>query len=668
MDLSAWVTYTFIAALIMAASLVHYRWREPEGNSRTVLAVLRGAALGLIVLLLFDPVVPTGAGGERPTVALMDASLSMSLPGEGGATRWDEARAVAGALEVDRIQLFGLGEGRTVTVTDLDALEPAGVGSQLFPALRAALEAGAGRVVVVTDGAVEDAPGVQRLAAGAGVPIDIRVVGEETRANVGIEGVMAPAWVEVGEEALVRVDVARVGEAGPALPDSGSVTLARGARELARAAVRIPAPGQTSTVELRFRPDSVVEGPVRLDLRVSPGGAAGEDDERSVYVRLTEAAAGVVLVSFSPDQEPRFLLPVLEQALGLPVRGWIGLRGDRFLRLGGGSAAGSVAPVSSVVAALDEASLLVLHGIGPESPAWALEALREAERVLVLPSDPPPELPVPVGRLQEGEWYLAPELPSSPVAPLLAGVDAAGLPPLTGLRPVELPGGYWTPLAARLGRRGEAYPVLVAGGESGRKMAVTLGTGYWRWAFAGPEGREIYERLWTALAGWLMEDLEGVERERIRPVTRVVGRGAPIRWIVAAPGDSLVVRMERVRGESSPVGSGDGDRMDVVMDTMMRVDEGRAEARAFPPGHYRYEARVGGGDAVRGPLTVESYSPELLHASRPLELASGVEEARARSGAGSGGGRPLHTAPWPYIVVVALLCAEWVLRRRWGLR
>jgi hypothetical protein len=31
-------------------------------------------------------------------------------------------------------------------------------------------------------------------------------------------------------------------------------------------------------------------------------------------------------------------------------------------------------------------------------------------------------------------------------------------------------------------------------------------------------------------------------------------------------------------------------------------------------------------------------------------------------------GRPLHTVPWPYVLIVLLLAAEWVLRRRWGVR
>lgn len=38
------------------------------------------------------------------------------------------------------------------------------------------------------------------------------------------------------------------------------------------------------------------------------------------------------------------------------------------------------------------------------------------------------------------------------------------------------------------------------------------------------------------------------------------------------------------------------------------------------------------------------------------------------SGATRGGNRPLRSSPWPYALVVLLLCAEWVVRRRAGLR
>jgi hypothetical protein len=123
MDLTAWVLYLFIAGGLLAASLLHYRRREPSGRGRRALAVLRGLALAIIVLLVFDPMIP-GAGAARraPTVALVDASLSMRLRAPDGTTRWEEALAVLAELRPDRVLLFGSGEARPVW--DPGAVQP----------------------------------------------------------------------------------------------------------------------------------------------------------------------------------------------------------------------------------------------------------------------------------------------------------------------------------------------------------------------------------------------------------------------------------------------------------------------------------------------------------------------------------------------------------------
>lgn len=670
MDLSAWVVYTFIAALAMAASVAHYRLREPVGKGRAVLGLTRGAALGLIVLLLFDPDVPTGGGSDRPVVALVDASLSMSLTDEEGASRWDRAREAVAESGADRIQLFGLGEDRSVS--DLAEVEPLATRSRLAPGLRGVLEANVGGVVVVTDGAIEDAAEVRRIAAEASIPITVRRVGDGTRGNLSLHEVEVPGWLEAGELAAVRFTVARSGAAGAPLPDSAAVVLTRSGRELGRTLVAVPSPGRGSSGELRFRPAEAVEGAVRLDLAVEPGGTVQDDDVRSRYVRVAEEPAGVVVVSLRPDQEPRFLFPVLDRALALPVRGWIGLAEDRFLALGIGSEAGVVTTGAVVRRAVADAALVVVHGIDEAAPAWARAAIDGAERVLVFPADPAPPLPVGTGARREGDWYLAPEVPSSPVASLLAGTDMTGVPPLVALRTLTLEDDYWTPLVARLGRRGEAYPVVAVGAPAGRRVAIALGDGYWRWAFAGPGGHDVYERMWSALAGWLSEDIE-IEREAIRPVSRVVVRGERVGWTAPPSADSLGISIRRQTvgegpGEGAPDESPPVDRAapaaGSVMDTVVAVEGGRAFTASLSPGHYRYTARAGTGAAMEGAFTVESYSPEFVDAPGALEeVAAGTGEE-----VGLRGGRPLRTSPWPYVLVVGLLCVEWVLRRRWGLR
>jgi hypothetical protein len=107
--------------------------------------------------------------------------------------------------------------------------------------------------------------------------------------------------------------------------------------------------------------------------------------------------------------------------------------------------------------------------------------------------------------------------------------------------------------------------------------------------------------------------------------------------------------------------------MDTVL-TGLAADS--ALQRAPRPGHYRYEATAFAGGtasaAGQGELTVESYTPEFARAAVDLgALTGGARPIGARA---AGGGRPLHSSPLPYVIIVTLIAVEWVLRRRWGLR
>ena len=656
MDLTAWALYALIVAAALAGAVFHYRRHEPAGRGRVILGVLRGTTLAVLLLLLFDPVVPAVAvGGAGGTAVLVDASLSMGLPAERGGTAWGEARSVVDSVGADRVLLCGAGEA--LGVAGLGEEAPVATGSRLAPALRSALEAGAERVLVVTDGALEDAAEAERIAGAGAGHVRVRLVGDGGAANLGLPAVEAPAWLEVGERATVRVTV---DGRGPVTADSVTVVVSRDSVELGRATAAAPARGQAVPVSVPIEPGEAGAGPVRLDIALTPGGAVAADDVRHVYVRIAEEPAGVALVSFQPDQEPRFLLPVLERALGLPVRGWMALAGDRYLRLGTGEEAGRSGDVAGVRRAVAGADLVVLHGLTAAAPEWAQEAAAVRRRVLVFPGDPwPRTLPVGAGPARAGDWYPVSEPPPSPVAALLAGVEAGDAPPLTTLRaPTATDAELWTPVEARLGRQGEPRPVVLAGEPDGRRVAVALGTGYWRWAFAGGGGRELYDRMWSAVAAWLLEAGPDAGPEAVRPATLAVPRGAEIQWLAPGDADSLRISYEPLDGSAGP-----------ARDTSIAAEAGRGSTAALPPGRYRYRAGVPGDSGVsgEGELTVEAYSPELSRPTVPLRLDGGGGGDRG-AGAMGAPGRPLHATPWPYAVVVLLLCVEWVLRRRWGLR
>jgi hypothetical protein len=653
-----WIFFAACALAALGLVVYFYRRRETPGRGRMLLAALRGAALVLLILLLFDPRMPALAdpAGSRGRQVLLDASLSMELPAEDGGTRWDAAVGEAAALADERgVILFG-DAPRVVPADSLDRLAPSANASRLLPALEAAAEAGVRRVVVLTDGGIEDGAEVARWLARLGLDLETRTI-DGAPGNRGLTEVEAPSWAKTGEPVDIRFGVVSDGQPG----DSLRVSIQRDGAVLAQTVIPSAGPGRVATGTLRFTPTAAGEA-ARYEVALAGSDGAADDDARTIYLRVSDDPAGVVLVSFLPDWEPRFLLPLLERALGLPVAGYLRAGSGDFVRTGTGLEAGARTPLEQVRAAVGQADLLVLHGYDRSTPAWATEALSTAPRVLLFPGSGDPDLPFPLllDQAVADDWYLVEDLPASPVASLLAGIDLAGVPPLTSMHRAQLQEGVWAPLHASRGRRGAPGPLAVGGATAGRRWVVAMGTGYWRWAFRGGAPKQVYDRLWGALGGWLVQEQGAVSAAGVRPLRRIVPRGGRTGW--AAPGlapDSIAVTMTAADGT-------------VALDTVLAVAAGdTVAAPAMAPGHYSYHVRaIADGATVAegdGPLTVERYSPEFTRADGgPAQLESGIVPVGPSAGALPG--RPLHAAGWPYIVLIVLIATEWVLRRRWGLR
>lgn len=665
MSAISWLVFAALALAALVLIGLLYRTRETPGRGRGLLAALRWAAVALVLLLLFDPELPTAGliGGPRARQVIADGSLSMMLPDRpGGGSRWSrQADAARRAARGRDVLLFG-DEVRVVSGDSLPAEPPADHTSRLLPALQAASEAGARHVTVLTDGAIDDAAQVSRWLPRLGIDIDYRLVAERV-GNAAIAEIESPAWAQAGEPLDIRFGVTGVGMGG----DSSDVFLLQGSDTLATERVVIPEQGRVSAGTLRFTPASPAgaqgdsAGLVRYDVRLASGDVAPDDDVRSVYVHVSDEPAGIVLLSFRPDWEPRFLQPVLERALGIPARGYLRASDDEYVELGRGLEAGARVPAEDVRRAASAADLLVVHGAGSDVPDWLSETTAAARRVIVLPADGLAGLglPVEVGSATPGEWYVDPNVPSTPVAALLAGLDVSDAPPLTALRFAEAPPGAWAPLLVNRDRRGVPTPLALAGESEGQRWAVALGDGYWRWTFRDGPSRDIYVQLWGALAGWVMREHGAVAAASVRPAPNVVARGEPVRWVAPGLGaDSLHVQLTDTAGAT-------------VSDTVVAAQGDTTRTAPLPPGHYTYrvEARATDDSAgqAEGEITVESYSPEFTRPTVTLDslvrsdVAVGPEARRAPA-------RPLHASAWPYVLILLLIALEWVLRRRWGLR
>ena len=658
MSATDWILWLAGAALLAALALLLYARREHGGARRFLPAGLRAAALALALLLVFDPYVPGIAAGTRGgPVLILDDSWSMRLPGVDGSSRWAAALEVARATGIDRVMLLS---GETIELDELERREPTGRDSRVAPALRAALESGAREVILVTDGGVTDADDAARLLAGAGAAARVESVGNTTISNAAVAGVDAPGAAAAGDSVDVRVDIAALGLDG----DSLRVTLHSGADMLDEAVVSAPGDGRIATADLTMRlPGGASDQRLTVTTRVArvdarEPDAFAEDDARPFFVDVQARPRGIVLLSLRPDWEPRFLLPVLERSSGLPVRGYIRTPAGTYLTIGTGGGVARRVAESDVRADLERAAVAVLHGVGGGAPAWVRDRLNHP-RLLVFPiaAAEAGALPGPLGiaaggPIEAADWYVDDQPPASPVASLLAELSLAELPPLTSLRGANTPEGTWTPLVARRDRRGTPRPLAIAGGGDARRYIVATGTGYWRWALRGGDARRAYGLFWSSMLGWLTEGLGAEGGDPIRPEPGVVERGDPIVWYVAGDAETLHVRLSADGGEST-------------VDTTIEVGADRTGRTApLEPGVYRWQATAGETSAS-GELAVAAWSPEMVRATRDLSSLSSVA---ATIEGGSGSRRRLHASAWPWLLLVGMLCGEWIARRRLGLR
>jgi hypothetical protein len=263
----------------------------------------------------------------------------------------------------------------------------------------------------------------------------------------------------------------------------------------------------------------------------------------------------------------------------------------------------------------------------------------------------------------------------------------ATLPPLASVSPLGEPRPGASVLAVT-GGPGGAPRALIAVQRygRGRSMAFT-GEASWRWRMMLPVSDTSYDRFWRQAVRWLAQTA---------PDAVTIALPA-----ASAPSDAVRVEIEArdAAFTSQPdaavelrVASADG-RQQVVQAAAMAARDGRYEAfvRAPQTGVYRLTA-----DARRGTSSLGTASASLFVGGSDPEMADPRlnEETLSRVARASGGEvittrdlrrvidrlraaaptaalalrRDLWSTSWSFAVIALLLSAEWLTRRKWGLR
>ena len=595
----------FVALLAGAVAAVVQYGRGLRTPRTLPLAILRAIAAALIVALLL------GAPAGRATRLAPDVALDAS-------ESWLRATdSLAWRAALDSATRLGGSMRRFGDSLRVDASR--GLPTEHASRIRGVVDAatGSGRpVVIVTDGELDEPellPGLPRGSRTIVIP-------KREQPDVAVASLDAPRALLAGDTVTARVTIVGGASGGAA----ARVELRLDDAVLDSTTTSALDPFAERVVQLRGVAGGAERGALLRAIVRSTGDREPHNDTLSLGVDVTRAPAAV-FISTAPDYDAREAVAALRGVTSLPTRAFYRVAPGMW-RTDGALAR---AEEKDVRDAVRDAPMVVIHG-----DTAVFGAPRAASRGALLLFAPP--------AADEGEWF-AMAAPVSPIAPQLGGIAFDSLPPLS-VAPL-LPRAEWQGLITRRGGSPDDRRVALIGWETPRRIAVLGASGFWRWRFRGGVRSDAYSALFGALYDWLAAGR--TDRRAVVPDGEALRAGMPVRWRRGAPADSVatVVLMRR-----------DGTAQRRTVSVRFGDGESVAETPPLPVGIY--DVTTTGGTSVLAVNQAREWLP------RRVTMRSG-----AVGGEPALGDAPeLRDQAWVYALVVLLLCAEWLLRRRVGLR
>ncbi|MBC7844085.1 MAG: hypothetical protein H7099_17350 [Gemmatimonadaceae bacterium] len=589
--------------LALGAGLVVAWIAYPSGavpRIRPLLMFLRVLAVIAVLALLFD--LPIGEARPPAPLVAIDASASWTRGADSASWRLARDSAAAAGTAAQTV-VFG-DSARNATIPS----QPADLASRVAPAIQRAAATGQ-RIVVITDGGLDDPDALLQAVAGSRVVVlPLRPTADRALADISV-----PSEGRVGDTITVQARVV----ADAAAPSATSVRWSLDAAALTESPVPALAAGGEAVVESRI---VIPPGDSIAVLRASlvVGDMQPRNDTLAAAFRRG-ARQRVVIVSTAPDADLRDVATSLRANVALPTDAYFRIAAGRWVR------DNTFAPVeeSVVRAAVRGATLAVLHG--DTTVMGAPSGLGTRALLLLAPPDADaPELMVRAA-------------PSSPLQAALSGIVLESLPPLMATSPAR---GGVAALNAAPGAAATGAMTIVTAIDGDVRRVVITAAGYSRWRARGGVSEAAFQALVGSSTDWLL----GARGRAAVPVlsTQVVRAGAVVRWRRGAQPRSTIVLTR------------DGDRA-VRRDSLVFGTLVEATMPALAGGVWR-----GTVDGIPVVIPVSASREWLPRASTVRTGALNGPAIAMRRGA--------RSISWIYLATVLLLAMEWLLRRRAGLR
>ena len=727
--LPAWALLLVVVAAALVAWAAYRRVALAAPQRRT-LSLLRFITLLWLVVCLMRPVARVSEDTRDAIVpVLVDASRSMGLADADGRRRIDEARLLLDThllpALAPRFQVELLRFGDTLSSVEPASLAATDRRTALGAALQAVRDRFRGRtvagVVLVSDGG-DNGDVDAAAAASAGAPVYAIGIGPRTSPR-DREVTSVTAAESVLSDAVVDVAVSAVSHGYGRSPVE--LRLLENGRAINVRRVTPAADGVPVSATFRVSPNRDVPTVYTVEVPPAADEIVAENNARSALVPAAARARRVLFVEGAPGFEHSFLKRAWAGDRGLEVDSVIRKGRDDsgadtyYVQAARSRADALTRGFPSSRPALFAYDVIVLANVEPGmlttdqlelARAFVAERgggllllgarafQRQGFRNTALEDAVPLELSDRGGSVVQAvaspgmnRVALTRAGEDHPVMQLAAAPEDnakrwSSVPPLAAVSPLGAPRRGASVLAVTGGPGGAPRPlVAVQRFGDGRSMVFT-GEAFWRWRMMLPAADQSYDRFWRQAVRWLGQRAPDV-----------VSLQAPV---AAAPGDVPVI----VDARDAAYAPARDANVDVrVTASGGRTDTVRAQPDASRPGRYRAvlhapdagvyrvaaEASVGSSTigSATGAVLVGGVDPEmtdprlnedaLLRVTRASggQIISAGDDAtlvdRLRAGtpmAALAVRRDLWHTGWSFAVIAALLAAEWLLRRRWGLR
>lgn len=716
--------FGFWPALVLLAGALFF-WRRAALRDRPLLprpiflsiAGLRGLLMAGLFLLLLNPFssrTQPDPTGHHLTV-LVDASASMQERDADGQSRWETVRQALDPADqtswrsflASRHALRWQAFGASLGPLRLDR-PPAAAATDLSGALQEALQVAEsssrlGGLVLLSDGhqTGPGSPAAAALACGrAGIPVTvIGVGGGRAASDLAVRAVAPPGEGRVREALPMRFEVVNRGREPVSIP----IALWEEDKVVEERSVTLE-PGQSRIESFTVIPRQAGLRLYRARLSPPEPDANPANDTSYLPVKIQEPASFRVLICAFPSWETAFLRSVWKEDHQVQAGAVLALAPDLWMvDLPEAPPAGTregafplaVTSLAEWDAVLLEARLANL--LGADFAEGLTRFVAEAGGGLVV-EGPPEAIPdkmrqlLPAKTSQEerprddAHWAVeGMPWPQRSAADSLANPPALFLPGGLPAWPAEELSRGATVAAATQPETGG--PVFLYQNYGAGRVAWLATSDSWRWRFANRDENGAHQRFWRLLAGWLGSARKPRLDTVLNGITVPLGQAAPVaitvldRALQSRPDAQVRVRLT-APGEEA---------VELPLQPSLR-EPGRYSAEYLPvrPGEHRleWEAVFADGETIgrtthfvaapSGPESADTsfseatlrdiarlsggryYSWRELDKSVQPELAARLPQRESRL---------YWTRHWLFLWTMAGLAgAEWMVRRRWGLR